>query len=145
VNELLVDAGSLIAIFDRSDKHHRHCAEIAETLNEPFVTTFAVLAEAFYILGGRLGWIAQEALWLLINRADIIVIHPSREDLVRMSELMDKYRDLPMDFADASLVALAERLGTDRVFTVDNHHFRVYRRHGKSAFTVLGPPSPKSA
>lgn len=56
-----------------------------------------------------------------------------------MSELMGKYSDRPMDFADASLVALAERLSLTRIFTVARSDFSTYRLHGKKAFTIIGP------
>lgn len=56
-----------------------------------------------------------------------------------MSELMDKYNDRPMDFADASLVALAERLSLTKVFTVDRSDFSTYRMAGKKPFTIVGP------
>ena len=92
-----------------------------------------------YLLLTRVGWVAQEALWRMILRGDLILEHPSPSELVRMSELMSKYNDLPMDFADASLVALAERLSLDRIFTVDRRDFSTYRLNGKKAFTVIGP------
>lgn len=56
-----------------------------------------------------------------------------------LTEVMGKYNDRPMDFADASLVALAERLSLDRIFTADRHDFSVYRLHGKKPFTIIGP------
>jgi hypothetical protein len=60
-------------------------------------------------------------------------------DLRRMAELMRKHAGVPMDFADASPVAVAERMRLDRIFTVNRKHFTLYRLHGKKAFTVLGP------
>lgn len=75
----------------------------------------------------------------MILRGDLLVEHPSPAELVRISEMMGKYNDRPMDFADASLVALAERLSLGRIFTVDQHDFSVYRLHGKKPFTIIGP------
>jgi predicted nucleic acid-binding protein len=61
-----------------------------------------------------------------------------------MDRHMTKYSDLPMDFADASLVAVAERMGLSRVFTLDRSDFSVYRRNGRSPFEIIGPiPEPK--
>lgn len=105
----------------------------------PFYTTMAVLTEVMYLLWTRVGWVAQEAAWRMVLRGDLLVEHPSPAELVRVSELMGKYHDRPMDFADASLVALAERLSLDRIFTVDRRDFSVYRLHGKKPFTILGP------
>lgn len=136
---ILIDAGPLLAILNRNDTHHDACAAIIEALDCPFYTTMPVITEAMYLLHARLGWVAQEALWRMILRGDLLLEHPSPQDLVRMSALMDKFNDRPMDFADASLVALAERLDVDKVFTVDRADFSTYRIGGKRAFTILGP------
>ena len=137
--DILVDAGPILAILNRNDTHHIACAQIIEALDCPFYTTLAVITEAMYLLHARVGWVAQEALWRMILRGDLLLEHPSPQDLVRMSALMDKFSDRPMDFADASLVALAERLGLTRVFTVDRADFSTYRIGGKQAFTIIGP------
>ena len=92
-----------------------------------------------HVAGARLGWAAQEALWKLVLRGDFILEYPTLQDLSRMQALMAQYRDQPMDFADASLVALAERLSLIKVFTVDRRDFSVYRLEGKKAFMVIGP------
>jgi predicted nucleic acid-binding protein len=137
--DTLIDAGPLIAVFNRNDDYYAECVRLYRTLARPFYTTLAVLAEAMYTLGVRAGWHGQELLWKMILHGDLVLEHPSPTDIVRMSELMHKYSDRPMDFADASLVALAERLSLDRIFTVDRRDFSTYRLHGKKAFTVIGP------
>lgn len=137
--ETLIDAGPLIAVINRNDNHHVECARLLRALDTPFYTTLAVLTEAMYILWTRVGWAGQEGLWRMVLRGDLLLEHPSPAELVRMSELMSKYSDRPMDFADASLVALAERLSLDRIFTVDRRDFSVYRLHGKKPFTIIGP------
>jgi predicted nucleic acid-binding protein len=135
----LIDAGPLIAVFNRNDDYYADCVRVYRALKRPFLTTLAVLAEAMYTLGARAGWYGQELLWRMMLHGDLVVEHLSPAELVRMSELMGKYRDRPMDFADASLVAVAERLGLERVFTVDRRDFSVYRLHGKQPFTIIGP------
>ncbi len=137
--DTLIDAGPLIAVFNRNDDYYAECLRLYRTLETPFYTTLPVLAEAMYTLGVRAGWYGQELLWKLILHGDLLLEHPSPSELVRMSELMKKYSDRPMDFADASLVALAERLSLTRVFTVDRRDFSTYRLHGKKAFTIIGP------
>ena len=99
----------------------------------------AVLAKAICTLSARAGWYGQELLWKMILHGDILLEHPLPSKIVRMSELMGKYSDRPMDFADASLVALAERLSLTRIFTVARSDFSTYRLHGKKAFTIIGP------
>ncbi len=137
--DALIDAGPLIAVLNRNDDYYAECLRLYRTLNRPFYTTQAVLAEAMYTLGVRAGWFGQELLWKMILHGDLLLEHPSPAELVRMSELMSKYSDRPMDFADASLVCLAERLSLDRIFTVDRRDFSVYRLHGKKPFTIIGP------
>jgi len=137
--DTLIDAGPIIAVFNRNDDYYAECLRLYRTLDRPFYTTLAVLAEAMYTLGVRAGWYAQELLWKMILHGDLLLEHPSPAELARMAELMGKYHDRPMDFADASLVALAERLSLDRIFTVDRRDFSVYRLHGKKPFTIIGP------
>ena len=137
--DTLIDAGPLIAVLNRNDDYYADCLRLYRALDRPFYTTLAVLAEVMYTLGARAGWYAQELLWKLILHGDLLLEHPSPAELVRMSELMSKYNDPPIDFADASLVALAERLSLDRIFTVDRRDFTVYRLHGKKPFTIIGP------
>lgn len=137
--DTLVDTGPLVAVMNRNDDYYADCVRLFRGLNTPLYTTLPVLGEAMYLLGKRVGWAAQEGLWKLVLHGDLILEHPSPSELVRVSELMSKYNDQPMDFADASLVALAERLSIDRIFTVDRRDFSVYRLHGKKPFTVIGP------
>lgn len=137
--DTLIDAGPLYAVLNRKDSDHRECSQIIQSLDCRFYTTLAVVTEAMYLLLTRVGWVAQEALWRMILRGDLVLEHPSPAELVRMSELMNKYSDRPMDFADASLVALAERLSVDRIFTVDRRDFSTYRMNGKKPFTIIGP------
>ena len=139
MTDILIDAGPLIAVLNRSDNHHAACARIIESLDCPFYTTMAVLTEAMHIVNKRVGGVAQEALWKMILRGDLILEHPSPGELARMAELMSKYNDRPMDFADASLVALAERLSLRKIFTLDRGDFSTYRVAGKSPFTIIGP------
>ncbi len=135
----LIDTGPLVAVLNRNDNYHAECSRMIRAFDCPFYTTLAVVTEVMYLLGTRVGWVAQEGLWRMILRGDLLLEHPSPSELARMSELMSKYNDQPMDFADASLVALAERLSIDRIFTVDRRDFSVYRLHGKKPFTVIGP------
>jgi hypothetical protein len=100
------------------------------------VTTWSAFTEAMYLLGSAGGWKAQEALWKLLERGDLQLVPLDTSLQNRTRALMTKYRDLPMDLADASLVAIAEALGLTRVFTLDSD-FRVYRWKGKRRFKTL--------
>ena len=80
---------------------------------------------------------AQDALWRLLERDAVKILSLDAGDVPRMRELMRKYRDLPMDLADAALVRAAERERISRVFTIDRRDFEVYRPRGIRRFTIL--------
>jgi predicted nucleic acid-binding protein len=135
----LIDAGPLIAAVNRGDAHHAASAALLRAQTDPLYTTMPVLTEAMYVAGARLGWAAQDALWRVSLRGDLVLIHPDETDMRRMCALMQRYSDLPMDLADASLVAAAERLNTDRIMTLDRKDFSVYRLDGRRPFAIVGP------
>jgi len=132
----LIDAGPLIALLDQGDADHNACAEVVLDLRAPLVTTWPVFTEAQHLIAAKLGWLAQERLWHQVLRDELRLITLERESLQRSYELMKKYRDVPMDLADATLVAAAESLGVSRIFSLDSD-FRVYRLHGRKAFDIV--------
>lgn len=133
---ILTDAGPLVAIIDRGEADHTRCMATLEELASPMLTTWPAFAEAMYLLGDAAGWPGQEPLWRLVRREDLQVAEAGRRTVERMEALMAKYRDLPMDLADASLVALAEETRLTRIFTLDEH-FRLYRLFGRKRFVVI--------
>ena len=133
---ILVDAGPLIAILDRDDPDHAVCTATLHELRGPLLTTWPAFTEAAYLLGDRIGRIAQDLLWRLVLRDDLILGELDMTALERSRALMEKYRDIPMDLADATLVALAEVHGIKRVFTLDSD-FRIYRLKGRKAFEII--------
>jgi hypothetical protein len=104
------------------------------------LTTWPAFTEAMYLLGEAGGWVAQAALWSLETHGDLEIAEQSREDRGRMSALMEKYHDLPMDLADASLVVLAEKRGLRDIFTLDHADFRTYRLHRRQTFRLWPRP-----
>lgn len=133
---ILTDAGPLVAIIDRGEADHARCRATLEELASPMLTTWPAFTEAMYLLGDAAGWPGQEPLWRLVRREDLQVAEAGRRTVQRMEALMAKYRDLPMDLADASLVALAEETRLTRIFTLDEH-FRLYRLFGRKRFVVI--------
>jgi len=132
----LVDAGPLIALIDAADRDHEACVAALDELQLPLVTTWPALTEAMHLAAARGGWNAQEALWDILLRDQLEVLDLDRAAVKRTRWLMAKYRDTPMDLADASLVALAESLNERRVFTL-NRHFKIYRLHGRVGFELI--------
>jgi predicted nucleic acid-binding protein len=132
----LCDTGPLVALVDDDDAHHRRCLAALPSLRPPLIATWPGFTEAMYLLRREGGYPAQAGLWALVTQ-DALRFHLSTaREAARMRELMDEYRDTPMDLADASVVAAAEALGVRRVFSLD-HHFYIYRLNGTDTFEVL--------
>ncbi|HEU5406578.1 MAG TPA: PIN domain-containing protein [Nitrospira sp.] len=132
---ILVDAGPLIALIHADDQHHERCVATFRNLAEPLGTVWPVLTEAMYLL--NFSWKAQEALWEMLERGVVALLPVDSQDLSRMRDLMKKYKDLPMDLADAALVAVAEREKIRRIFTLDRRDFEVYRPAKLGRFMLL--------
>lgn len=132
----LVDAGPLIALLDRGEPAHARCVAALPQLRGPLVTSWPAFTEAMSLLGRAGGWTAQDALWRLVDRGDLDLARSDELDPARARALMERYQDVPMDLADASLVALAEAQSHRLIFTLDGH-FRAYRlRSGRSLAVV---------
>lgn len=132
---VLVDAGPLVALIDADDAHHEACVQTLESLRDPLITVWPAVTEAMHLLGES--WRGQKALWSRIETDALTVATLDAGDAPRMRELMEKYRDLPMDLADAALVRVAERESLTRVFTLDERHFSIYRPGRRRRFSIL--------
>jgi uncharacterized protein len=131
---ILIDAGPLVALINTDDGHHNRCRAAARVIRDALGTVWPVVTEAMYLLGA---WRAQDALWDLIESAPVDLLPLGASDSARMRELMRKYRDLPMDLADAALVTVAERERISRIFTLDQRDFEIYRPARLGRFSLL--------
>jgi len=131
----LVDTGPLVALLDRSDPHHAACVKAAAGLPPELSTVWPALTEALYLLSDLPA--AQDRLWnlLLSGRLDIATL--DSPDLPRIDALMRKYRDLPLDLADAALIRVAERERCARIFTLDRRHFSIVRPRHRKTFELV--------
>lgn len=132
---ILVDAGPLIAILRPADEQHERCRSALALLREPMLTVWPAIAEAMYFL--NYSFEAQDALWQMLERGTVRLADLNADDYARMRYLMRKYRDLPMDLADAALVTVAERERINRIFTVDRRDFSVYKPAGMRRFDIV--------
>ena len=132
---VLVDAGPLVALIDRGDDHHQRCVDALRGIRDPLMTVWPAVTEAMYLLGPS--WPAQAALWEMVESEAVALLPLDGDDVPRMAELMRKYKDLPMDLADAALVRVAERERIRHVFTLDQRDFRVYRPTGLGRLSLL--------
>ena len=136
---VLTDSGFWIALCNRRDRHHAAAFAAAKRwASEGFATTWPVLTEVCHLLVARIG--VHQALEFMDSVAQGAVNVPPLDDddaLSRTSYLMRRYRDLPMDLADASLVVLAEQLEEGRILSTDLRDFSGYRWKNNQPFTNL--------
>ncbi len=131
---VLLDTGAFVALLDRSERNHKQCVEFFKNFEGQLLTTEPVLTETIYLLGPSAK--AQKVSIEFILKGGTVLVPQSLESLSRVKVLMDKYSDIPMDFADATLVVLAEETGIREVFTLDRRGFSVYRIHGRKTFKI---------
>jgi uncharacterized protein len=135
VRNVLVDAGPLVAILDRGDGHHAKAVATLREIQVPLLTVWPAFTEAMYFLSDS--WRGQAGLWELVTSGMLSIAALDGDDVSRMAALMGKYRDLPMDLADAALVRVAERERIRQIFTFDQKDFRVYRPLGIGRLSLL--------
>jgi predicted nucleic acid-binding protein len=128
---IVVDSGPLIALFDAGDVYHGRALEFVRQLRSQLISSTAVITEAMYVLDDSLQ--AQKNLLSWIQAGGLTLTEPEVADFERITALMEKYADLPMDFTDAVVVTLCERLGINHVASVDQD-FTVYRYKGRGRF-----------
>lgn len=134
----LADTGALLAYLDRRDRWHARCREAFAGLRLPLLTSEAVLTELFHLLGADAREV--QAGWTFVRSGALTVRPITDADLPELETLMRRYHDRPMDFADATLVRLAERETVSTVFTVDLDDFQTYRFGGRQRFRVVPAP-----
>ena len=134
-NELLLDTGAFVALADRSERRHADCVAVLDGWSGTIVTTEAVLTETLYLVGPR--WQAQNLCLEFLFRGAFVLIPPSLASLRRVAVLMETYRNIPMDYADGTLVALGEELATNRIFTLDRRGFSAFRLNQRKAFELF--------
>jgi len=133
--ELLLDTGALVSLLDRRQIHHRRFTEFFSGWHGAVVSTEAVLTEATHLLGRIPG--GRESCLEFFLAGGSTLVPASLSTIRRCHGLIEKYKDLPMDYADATLVMLAEELGTDLVFTTDRRDFEVYRFGRDRPFRIV--------
>lgn len=132
----LTDAGPLVALIDGDEPDHNACRLVLNGLRLPLLTTWPAFTEAMYLLSRAGGSVGREALWKLVLSRRMEIVELPQHALERSARLMAKYADLPMDLADATLVALAEERGERQIFTLDRD-FEVYRINGRQRFEII--------
>lgn len=134
---ILLDTSGLFAALVGNQRLHEPARSALEGAGEPLVLSPFVLAELDYFFAREGGVDAELAFLAEVAAGAYDLVPFDRDDVAAAVEIVAAYRDLGIGLADASLVVLAGRLGTDRVLTLDERHFRVLTTPQGHAFTVL--------
>ena len=121
---VLVDSGPIVALFNPSDKYHSRVKNFLKGFRQGLVSTWPVLTECLHLLS--YSHKSQDALLEWIDRGALNLQDLTLDDLKYVRSRMKKYSDLPMDLADASLMALAEKEGYRKIMSIDAD-FQIYR------------------
>jgi len=127
MKSILIDAGPMIALFSSRDAYHKRAVEFIKDFKGSFVSTLPVFTEVSHLLGFDVRCQLNFLEWL--NRGAISIFDIHSVEISRILELSRKYSDIPMDFADGSLVVAAEKLGIDDIWTIDSDYY-IYRTKG---------------
>ena len=127
-DRILIDAGPLIALFHSGDNHHKRVRDFFAKYQYRFISTLAVFTEVSHMLDFSVK--AQKDFYEWVLYKGIIISDINQHDIPRIIELTEKYADLPMDFADATLIVTAEKTGIREIISLDKH-FDIYRLPGK--------------
>ena len=134
MNPVLLDTGCIVALLDRSEAHHARCVQALQGISDPLVTCEAVIAESCHLLRKQRG--AGDAILENVERGVFRLPLRLDESCASVRALVKRYARVPMDLADACLVALADMLDTGRILTLDSD-FRVYRWRRTRVFDLL--------
>ncbi len=134
---VVCNTGAVYALYDADDLHHGACKGIVEAERGPLFLPIVLLAEIDYLLTSRLGVDASLEFLESVESGAFTLVVPTFEDLARCRALVEQYRDLTLGLADAMVVATAERLRIQRVFSVDQRHFRAIPPRGLGHFILL--------
>lgn len=134
---ILADTGFWLALANTADRHHERARAALASVRAPLVTTWPVLTETCHMLAARLGIDAQLAFVRSAALGAFEIFALGREHLERVEVLMKKYRSLPMDLADASLVILAEESGSGDILSTDVRDFGACRWKNRKPFRNL--------
>jgi predicted nucleic acid-binding protein len=135
MKRVLVDTGPLVAIMSHSDQHHETCLEALHDLPGPLFSCWPVVTEAAWLLRRHPGVVRQ--LLDSISTGFLELLPVQSAEAAEIGKLIEKYRNIRPQLADAALVYLAERDGFDVIFTLDRRDFSVYQAGRKRAFRII--------
>jgi predicted nucleic acid-binding protein len=131
----ILDTGPWVALIDRSEAKHTDCVQWLKNFSGKLYSTEAALTEVLYILNFSI--IAQSAAIDFVLKSVVEIVPTNRQSLLKTKNLLKKFADLPMDYADATLVCLAMDTGIQNIVTFDIKDFSIYRLPGKKKFNIV--------
>jgi predicted nucleic acid-binding protein len=137
VARALLDTGAVVALINRADRAHARAAEWFSTFRGELLTTEAVVTETAYVLASSPPHQRAALIWFERTRAAHLLKVEPVADYAGLARIIAQYASLPCDYADASLIALAERTGIAAIATVDRRDFSVYRIRGRRRFRIV--------
>lgn len=139
--ELIIDTGFLVALFSKSDQNHKNVLRLRNAIDKrKWITTWPVLTEVCHLLASRGVSHMIEGLLQLYEKGSYEIFSISALHIPRMIKLLEKYKKLPMDLTDASLVLLAEELGHGDIVSTEFRDFQTYRWKNHCPFNNLLKP-----
>jgi len=137
VARALVDTGAVVALINRADRFHLKAAAWFRGFRGQLLTTEAVVTEIAYVFATSPEHQFAALTWVQRARKAGILEIVEVEDHAALARIISKYADLPCDYADASLIWVAEKTGVYQIATIDQGDFSVYRVHGRRSFRIL--------
>lgn len=135
-NRIIIDTGIIIALADKSDSWHQRSLGFICDYNGKVIAPSTIIPEACYMLNTYLGQSAEMAFLESVVRRELFIETVTVEDLGRSLEILKAYSDLNIGLVDASIVALAERLGISKILTTDRRHFSVIKTKRGTPFEL---------
>ena len=132
---ILIDSGPLVAILNERDDRHDICLTEAKRLRGKFYTSWAVVTETAHLLKREPGAIQRLLAW--IRTSELLVFPITIDDVDGIAQILRRYADQNLDFADATLMHLAERERMQTIFTIDHRHFGIYRTKQRKPLIIV--------
>jgi len=133
----ILDTSFLFALTDQSDRNHQRVAAFAQEMTETLIFPVAVMPEISYLISSRLGHRAMRHFVASLAQGATQIEPTTPADLSRIHQILEQYAESQLDFTDAAIVAIAERLKVSRICTLDRRDFSIIRPRHCDYFTLL--------
>lgn len=137
MKNIIVDAGPLIALFDKDDKYHNSVIKFLKTFDGQLITSWPAITEVTHLLSFNVNVQIDFLEWL--KRKAVTIVNLENIHLERIIQLSKKYSDVPMDLADSSLIVIAELTNITDIITIDSDYYIYKTKNKKSLNNILLP------